>query len=236
MKTLGIIPARRGSKRLARKNVLPLGGKPLVNWMIEAAHSSRRLDRVVVSSDDPEVLALAAQYDERLPLVRPAELADDRSPAIDYVRHALAVLEKNGEGPFEAIVILQPSSPLTSAADIDATIEMLERSGADSAVSVMRLDHAAHPLKMKVLDGDRLLPYIEEERGRMAAHELSEIYVRNCSVYATRRGAIERGQVIGDDCRGYVMPRERSLDINDEFDFLFAEFLLARLNQPIARS
>jgi CMP-N-acetylneuraminic acid synthetase len=233
LKTLGIIPARKGSKRLARKNVRPLGGKPLVIWTIEAARAARRLDRLVVSSDDPEVLALAAKVDPRLPLERPAELADDRSPAIDYVRHALGVLEAAGEGPFEAVAILQPSSPLTLSADIDATIELLDSSGADSAVSVMRLDHAAHPLKMKVLEGDRLLPYIEEERGRMAAHELSDVYVRNCSVYATRRRAIDRGQVIGDDCRGYVMPRERSLDINDEFDLLLAEFLLTRCPRPL---
>jgi CMP-N-acetylneuraminic acid synthetase len=228
MHTLGIIPARRGSKRLPRKNVLPLGGKPLVAWTIEAARAATRLSALVVSSDDPEVLEVAASYDPSLALERPEELATDESPAIEYVRHSLATLEAAGQGPFDAIVILQPSSPLTSPEDIDATIELLQASGADSAVSVMRLDHAVHPLKMKLLEGDRLLPYLEEERGRMAAHELPEIYVRNCSVYATRRHVVESGQVIGADCRGYVMPRERSLDINEELDLQFAEFLLAR--------
>ncbi|MGD9722087.1 MAG: hypothetical protein AB7O59_12405 [Pirellulales bacterium] len=225
---LGIIPARGGSKRLPRKNVLPLGGKPLVVWTIEAAQRARRLARVVVSSDDAEVLALAAKIDAQLPLARPAEISGDTSPAIDFVRHALSELESRGEGPFDAVAILQPSSPLTLSEDMDGTIELLEQSGADSAVSVMRLDHAIHPLKMKTMQGDRLLPFLEEERGRMAAHELPTIYVRNCSVYVTRRGAIDRGQVIGDDCRGYVMPRERSLDINEELDLQFAEFLLSR--------
>ncbi len=228
MKVLGIIPARRGSKRVAHKNMRPLGGKPLAAWSIEAARQARKLDRIVVSSDDPEVLRLAADYDASLPLERPAALAADESLAIDYVKHALATLEARGEGPFDSIVIVQPSSPLTIAADIDATVELLATSGADSAVSVVRLDHAIHPLKMKLLLGDRLLPYLEEERGRMASHELPEIYVRNCSVYATRRAAIDRGQLIGDDCRGYVMPRERSIDINDELDLQFAEFLLSR--------
>jgi len=228
LKVLGIVPARRGSKRLPRKNMQLLGSKPLVAWSIEAARGARRLDRLVVSSDDPEVLDLAARYDATLPLVRPAELAADDSPAIDYVRHAVAELEGAGQGPFDAIAILQPSSPFTASTDIDATIELLAASGADSAVSVVQLDHAIHPLKMKVLDGNRLLPYLEEERGRMAAHELPEIYVRNCSVYVTRRASIERGLVIGDDCRGYVMPRERSLDINEELDLQFAEFLLSR--------
>ena len=136
-----------------------------------------------------------------------------------------AVMERLGLG---RVVIVQPSSPLTLAEDIDATVDLLAASGADTAVSVVKLDHAVHPLKMKVLEGDRLLPYLEEERGRMAAHELPMIYVRNCSVYATRRRVIDGGGVIGDDCRAYVMPRERSLDINEELDLEFAEFLLSR--------
>jgi CMP-N-acetylneuraminic acid synthetase len=225
---LGIVPARQGSKRLPRKNLRLLGGKPLVAWSIEAARASRRLARLVVSSDDAEVLDIAAGYDPGLALARPAELADDESPAIDFVRHALEVLERDGHKPFDAVAIVQPSSPLTLPEDIDATIELLITSGADSAVSVMQLDHAVHPLKMKVLQGDRLLPYLEEERGRMAAHQLPTIYARNCSVYVTRRRAIDAGQVIGDDCRGYVMPRERSLDINEELDLQFAEFLVSR--------
>jgi CMP-N-acetylneuraminic acid synthetase len=229
---LGIIPARGGSKRLPRKNVRLLGGKPLVAWAIEAARASRRLTRLVVSSDDAEVLDIAAGYDPRLALERPAELADDESPAIDYIRHAFGALETPGAQPFEFVVIVPPSSPLTLPRDIDGTIDLLVASGADSAVSIMQLDHAIHPFKMKVLAGDRLLPYLEEERGRMAAHELPTIYVRNCSVYATRRRVIESGTVIGDDCRGYLMPRERSLDINEELDLLFADFLLARKGGP----
>ncbi len=228
LKPLGIIPARGGSKRLPRKNVVPLAGKPLVAWTIEAARASRRIARLVVSSDDDQVLDIAASYDKQLPLRRPDVISGDQSLAIEFVRHALTTLEDAGKGPFDSIVILQPSSPLTLAEDIDNTIELLATSGADSAVSVMQLDHAVHPLKMKTLDGDRLVPYLEEERGRMAAHELPTIYVRNCSVYATRRATIDRGEVIGDDCRGYVMPRERSLDINEELDLQFAEFLLSR--------
>ena len=95
-------------------------------------------------------------------------------------------------------------------------------------MSVMELSHDLHPLKFKTMQGDRLSPYIEAETGRMAAHELPRVYVRNCSVYATRRETIDAGQIIGDDCRGYVMPRERSLDINDSLDFSFAEFLLSQ--------
>lgn len=130
MSVLAIIPARGGSKRVLRKNVRLLAGKPLVAWSIEAARAAKRLDRIVVSSDDPEVLALATQYDPALPLERPGELSDDKSPAIEYVRHVLATLEGRGEGPFQVVVILQPSSPLTTPADIDATVDLLNRTGA----------------------------------------------------------------------------------------------------------
>jgi CMP-N-acetylneuraminic acid synthetase len=220
MKVLGIVPARGGSKRLPRKNVLPLGGKPLVRWAIDCGRAAQAIDRLVVSSDDPEVLAVAGD----LGIERPAAFATDTSPAIDYVKHALSVVG----GDWDAIVILQPSSPLTLPSDVDATVRLLESSGADSAVTVMKVDHAIHPVKLKTLDGDRLKAWWEEERGRMAAHELPELYVRNCAVYATRRRVVEAGAIIGEDCRAVVMPRERSVDINEELDLAFAEFLVAR--------
>jgi len=226
--TLAIIPARGGSKRVPRKNLRPLGGKPLVVRSIEAGLAARSIDRLVVSSDSEEVLALARGIDPALCLERPAELSSDTSQAIEYVRHALATLE-DATRRFKTIVILQPSSPFCRAEDIDGTLELLERSAADSAVSVVKVPHAIHPAKLKVMTGDRLLPYFEEELGRMAAHQLPEVYVRNCAVYASRRRVIDSGQVIGDDCRGYVMPPERSLDINDELDFEFAEFMLPRI-------
>jgi CMP-N,N'-diacetyllegionaminic acid synthase len=224
---LGIVPARAGSKRLPRKNLLPLGGKPLVERVIEASLEARLLDRIVVSSDDPEVLELARRIDASLPLRRPPELASDASPAIDYVRHALKASEEaNEEDKVEVVVIVQPSSPLTLPDDIDRTVELLLRTGADSAVSVMKLDHALNPLKLKVMKGDRLLPYLEDEAGRMASHELPEVYIRNGAVYATRRETINGGLIIGADCRGYVMPRERSVDINEWLDYQFVCFLV----------
>ncbi len=222
-RVLGIIPARAGSKRLPRKNVQPLSGKPLVGWAIEAALGAKRLDRMLVSSDDSEVLEIAQSYGEGLGLVRPGELAEDCSPAIDYVRHALAEVP-DGDS-FGMVVIIQPSSPLVTAGDIDATIQLLLDSGADSSVSVMKVDHAIHPIKLKRMQGDRLVGYFEEENNKMAAHELPELYVRNCAVYASKRSVIESGRIIGDDCRGYLMPRERSIDINDRIDYDFACFL-----------
>lgn len=213
---------------MPRKNVRVLGGKPLVARALETALAAKSLDRVVVSSDDEEVLSITREYGSQHALRRPPEISDDRAPAIDYVRHALGELEPREKVRYETIVIIQPSSPFTLPQDIDATVALLESSEADSAVSVMEVDHATHPWKLKTMAGNRLHAFLEEERGRMAAHALPTVFVRNCSVYATRRQVVEGGAIIGADCRGFVMPRERSLDINDELDFCFAQFLAER--------
>ena len=140
------------------------------------------------------------------------------------MQHALSVLEKE----YDYTAIIQPTSPFTTGADIDHTIRLLYDSDADSSVSVMKLDHAIHPVKLKTMEGPELKPFLEEENGRMAAHELPELYVRNCSVYVSSMAVIRAGKIIGDKCLGYEMPRERSIDINDPIDFDFAEFILKK--------
>lgn len=226
MRVLGIVPARGGSKRVPRKNLRLLGGKSLVARAVEACLGAKTLSKTVVSSDDAEVLAIAEAYSQVVALRRPDEISTDTAPAIDYVHHALKELEGAGEKRFDAVAIVQPSSPFTRPSDIDACVHMLESDpAADSAVSVMEVDHAIHPVKLKRMEGAQLLPYLEEERGRMAAHELPKLFVRNCSVYVAKRATIEKGSVIGDRSLGYLMPRERSVDINDELDWKFAEFL-----------
>jgi CMP-N-acetylneuraminic acid synthetase len=228
IKILGIIPARAGSKRVPGKNTKLLHGEPLVCYAMEAALQSKYITRVVVSSDSKEVLQLAARYPNIEAIQRPAELSDDQSPAIDYVKHALQKLNEE----FELVVILQPSSPLTLPEDVDGTIQLLlKHPEADSSVSVMKLDHAIHPVKLKVMQNKLLLPYFEEENGRMAAHELPELYVRNCAVYVSRNNTITKGKIVGDHCLGFLMPRERSIDINDPIDFAFAEFLMKKINE-----
>ncbi|RJP80696.1 MAG: acylneuraminate cytidylyltransferase family protein [Desulfobacteraceae bacterium] len=228
MKTLAIIPARGGSKRIPGKNKRPFCGKPLIAWTIETALQVETIDRVIVSSDDEEILKIAMEHDARLPLRRPQSISGDQAPAIEYVKHAVRYLRDSERSEYDAIVILQPTSPLTQPEDVGGTLKLLETTGADSAVSVVKLDHAIHPIKMKILKQDRLFPYLEEENGRMAYHDLPEIYIRNCSVYASTIETIHENMIIGNDCRAYIMPRERSVDINDEIDFIFAEFLMEK--------
>lgn len=225
---LGIIPARKGSKRVPQKNVRPFTGTSLTELAIRQALGAKLLTHIVLSSDAEEALAIGQQYPPIVCLKRPANLSGDNAPAIDYVRHALAELE--GATPFDMAVILQPSSPLRTAEDIDATIQLLlDHPDADSAVSVVKLDHMVHPLKLKVLEGNELKPFFEEESGRFAAHELPEVYVRNGAVYATWRRDLEtRPDVIGHKSLAYLMPRERSVDINDGLDFEFAAYLYSK--------
>lgn len=223
MRVLGIVPARAGSKRVPGKNLRLLGGKELVARSLETALAAKSLAKVALSSDSDVMLKLAAErYPGAMALRRPDAISTDVALAIEYVRHALAEV-----GPaFDAVAIIQPSSPFTTAADIDSTVAVLEAAPeADSAVTVMKVEHAVHPVKLKRLVGNKLLAYAEEERGRMAAHELDDLYVRNCSVYVTRVSTIQKGSILGDDSRAFVMPRERSVDINDELDWKFAQFL-----------
>ncbi len=227
---LGIIPARAGSKRLPGKNLLPLAGKHLVEHTMAAALGSTTVDHWVVSSDDPGVLALADTHESLEALPRPESLSTDTSLAIDYVRHALAHCENTGRPRFGTVVIIQVTSPFTTSEDIDATVTLLEQSdGADSAVSVAEIAFDRHPTKLKRMDGDRLRPYFQQdEAGQMAAHQLPTIFARNGSVYASRRAVFDNGLIIGEDCRGYIMPRERSVDVNDRLDYEFACFLYER--------
>lgn len=219
---MGIIPARAGSKRVPGKNKKKLAGKELVRYAIEAALQSTEITDWVLSSDDEDILNIGADYPNVHALRRPEEISGDRAPAITYVEHALDQLGKS----FDYTVIIQPTSPFTTGADIDNTIRMLYGGQADSAVSVMKLDHAIHPVKLKRMEEQVLKPFWEEEGGRMAAHELPELYVRNCSVYVSSIATIKDRKIIGDKCLGYEMPRERSIDINDPIDFEFAEFIL----------
>ncbi len=228
MKVLGIIPARAGSQRIPGKNWRLLNGRPLADYVMAATSAAKSITDIAVTTDSEEVLALAAQHSNFHGIRRPAALSTATAKAITYVEHTLEYMASLGKTNYEAVVIVQPTSPFTLAEDIDATVALLSDPDADSAVSIMEIPHDLNPLKFKTQDADGLLkPFYEAEAGRMAAHELPKIYVRNGSVYVARLATITAGKIIGDHCRGYLMPRERSLDLNDEFDWKMAEFMLA---------
>ena len=223
---LGIIPARGGSKGVLRKNIRPVAGQPLIAYTIEAAQASRRLTHFVTTTDDAEIAALAESLGSPI-LVRPPELATDDTPMLPVVEHVLSVLEPT-EGRYDYVVILQPTTPQRTGEDIDAALALLIETRADSVVSVYQVaDH--HPARMYRLVEGRLAPYEPEPPGRLR-QELPLVYHRNGAIYACQRSLIEeRGTLIGPDTRPYIMPRERSINIDDELDLAFADFLLRRL-------
>ena len=217
MRTLGLIPARGGSKSVPRKNVRELAGKPVLAWTVEAALECPLLDRVVVSTDDEEIAEVARRHGAEAPFLRPAELARDDTPDLPVYRHALEAL---GEGP-DAVAWLRPTVPLRTADDVTAAIRLLEGTGADCVRSVCAAEHS--PYWMGRVEGDRFLPLLEEVFDRRQL--LPEIYRLNGAVDVVRCASV--GDVLfGGDVRAYVMPPERSVDIDGELDFLIAEALL----------
>lgn len=232
LKILGIIPARAGSKRVPQKNFRPFGGTTLTDLAIQQGLKATCLDDLLVSSDSEEVLAIARKYQNVIALRRPVELSGDKAPAIDYQKHGLAYLKDTLGKTYDWVVILQPSSPLRKSADIDATVSLLKNHPeADSAVSVVALRHMVHPYKLKMMQGDRLLPFLEEEKGGTAAQDLPPVFVRNCAVYVFRVENILKEIQLGEVSVGYVMPPETFVDINEGVDFEFAEYLYLKINK-----
>lgn len=227
MRTLGLVPARGGSRRLPGKNLKTLGGRTLVRRALDAA-AGAGLHLVALSSDDEVILAEGTGVAR---VRRPDALATAEALAHDVVMHALGTLEAEGSPRFDAVAIVQATSPLTLPEDITATVALLEASGAGSAVSVVRAGYATHPYKSLVLDGDRLRPFFAGAETLVPEEELPELWLRNGSVYVSRRDTLEGGRLLSDDVRGHPMPPERSVDINTPLDFAWAEFLLAQTSQ-----
>jgi CMP-N-acetylneuraminic acid synthetase len=170
-----------------------------------------------------------------VPLRRPSELGQDDSPAIDFVKHALAAIEGRTRLRYDAIAILQPTTPLTQPEDIDRAFDLFVTTRAESVVTVCAVQQALHPAKLKRLVDGWLEPYWPGELDQTLAQRLIKAYTRNGAVYLARRGLVERGLVIGERCLAVEMPRERSVDINDAYDMAVAEHLVARFGQNVAR-
>ena len=229
-KLLALIPARAGSKRVPNKNIRPFGGSNLTEIAIKQALGIPQITTVALTTDSDDLISMFQEVRGLACIKRPAVISDDKAPAIAYVRHALAFLETKLNIRYDYVMILQPTSPLRLNEDIIGTIQLIQKHPeADSAVSVVRVDHLNSPIKMKVFNGVELIPYLEPENGRLAADQLPVLYVRNCAVYITRRQKIDLFlDVMGSTSVGYPMPAERSIDINEMIDFEFAEYLTIR--------
>lgn len=217
---LGLIPARGGSRGIPRKNIKPLCGKPLIAWTIEAALRSRSLSAVVASTDDLEISQIASAWGANVPFLRPPALAQDESPGIDPVLHALEQLPD-----FDAVVLLQPTSPLRTSEDIDACVELARSSKAPSVVSVS--EPPRHPYTMYRLGSERRLEALMNTPHFSRRQDLPPVYALNGALYFARADWLQRHRAfVTAETVGYVMPAERSVDLDTLLDWRVAELLL----------
>ena len=220
---LAVVPARGGSRGVPGKNGRPLGGKPLIAWTIAVATQSVLIDRVIASSDDEGILRVAREYGCETPFVRPADLARDDTPGVLPVLHAVDAVPG-----FDIVVLLQPTSPLRSVADIDQTVSAV-RNDVRSVATVVEIEKSPSWM-FRMGDAGRLEPILPEAELVTRRQDASPTYALNGAVYAvtvewlrTERAMVKPGQT-----HGIRMPAERSVDIDTELDFAWAEFLLAR--------
>ena len=233
-KILAVIPARGGSKGVPRKNIRLVAGKPLIAYTLEAALVvRRRLHRLIVSTDDAEVAEVARRYGADVPFMRPAELAGDRAPMIPVLQHAVQTIEAMDHIHLDWVLLLQPTAPFRAPQDIEAALNLAGRGGCDSVISVVQV-FAVHPILMKRIENNRLLPFcIEEQEGTRRQDYQPPAYMRNGAIYLTRRAVLmEQNSIWGQVIRPYVMPEERSISIDSEMDMKQADLMLAERSRP----
>lgn len=225
MTLLALIPARGGSKGIPRKNIRPFFGKPLLHWSIDVALAADCVDQVVVSTDDPEIAEVAKAGGALVPFLRPAEFATDTAPGIAPVLHALESLPHVSD-----VLLLQPTSPLRTSADIESIVALRRQAGCESAVSLAPSDK--HPAWMYGLNESQVLEPLLHLPEAHCRQQLPPAYVLNGALYlATRHFLLREKAFIREETIGYVMPALRSLDIDSPLDWQWGEFLMAQL-QP----
>lgn len=224
-KILGLIPARGGSKRLPRKNIIDLGGKPLIVWTIEAGLRSKYLDKVVITSEDEEILDISKKYNVKV-IKRPYELATDEASTIYVIMHVLESINEN----YDYIVLLQPTSPLRNHRHIDEAIEYLFLKNAYAVVSVCEVEHS--PLWTNTLPENlSMVDFIKDEIKNKRSQDLPKYYRLNGAIYIcnTKKFLEEKTFFLKENIFAYIMDRKHSIDIDNEIDFKLAELLITEL-------
>lgn len=223
---LALITARGGSKGIPGKNIAPLGGKPLIAWSIEAARRSRHVSRVVVSTDDEEIARVSRAWGAEVPFMRPRELALDHSPHIPVILHAVEWMELHGQCRPEYVLLLQPTSPLRRSEDIDAAVELIRERGVDSVIGVG--EAASHPyLAKRIREDGWMEDFTPKPEGYLSRQSLPPAFAINGAIYLVRRDVLmERKALQTERSVVYVMPPERSLDIDTPWDLHLAELIL----------
>lgn len=223
LRVLGLIPARGGSKGIPGKNIALLSGKPLLAYTAEAAREAQRLASVILSTDDERIAEVGRKCGLETPFMRPAELAQDDTPMLPVVQHAIRVLERQGRH-FDAVCLLQPTSPLRSSATIDACIDLLERAAADAVITVCEVPHTYNPHWVYFGSPEKGLRLSTGEGEPISRRQaLPPSYHREGSVYVTRRDVVmESNSLYGKRVMGYVVDQETSVNIDEPKDLVRA--------------
>ncbi len=223
---IAIIPARGGSKGLPGKNIKDLNGKPLIAYTIEAALKSKCIDDIILSTDDENIQFIATEYGARSPFLRPPELATDDALATDTYIYTIETMEEMTNTAIEDFMVLQPTSPLRTAQDIDSAYQLFRNHNADSVISYTE---EVHPITWhKYLEEDgRILNIFDDKMVNRQA--LRKSYYPNGAIYIFKTSLIRKRQFYTHNSFAYLMPRERAVDIDMIDDFKFAEYLMSNL-------
>ena len=228
IRILGITLARGGSKSVPRKNIKPIAGVPLIEYTISEALKSAFLTRYIVSTDDEEIQQVAIQCGAEAPFLRPSEFSTDEASSVSAMQHAVDWIEQQEGVKYDYIVELMCTNPMKTVEDIDASIEKLISTKADSVIAVHQLeDH--HPARIKKIIDDKITDFCIPEIPESRRQDLKpEAYIRSGSIYALKRDYLmfEGKRYGSDNSRPYVLPQERAVNIDTEIDFMIVELML----------
>tara|TARA_Y100000294_G_C8496847_1_gene313128 strand:+ start:17 stop:748 length:732 start_codon:yes stop_codon:yes gene_type:complete len=228
---VALIPARKGSKRIPGKNIRLLKGKPLIQYSIEHALSTKLIDKVVVSTDDDEVIKVSKTFNCEI-IKRPNELATDKTTTIEVVKHCIETLKRTGEF-VGYLIILQPTVPIRDVKKIEEAIVILKKTGCDSVISHIKVDYF-HPNRMKKIINGQIVPYYEKELEKVSRDKLPEAYYRDGSIYAMRANLpMEENTLYGDTTRPIINDRNKFVNIDEERDWKMAEWLMDNIATTI---
>jgi CMP-N-acetylneuraminic acid synthetase len=226
--TLALVPARGGSKSIPRKNIRPLGGRPLIEYVLRAIAESGVVDRCCVTTDDAEIAAVARNAGADVPFLRPQHLATDTTPGTDVILHAVEWLEEQeGETP-ELVLVIQPTEPFVRPEQIREALALLLERGADSAITVTEVPRNHHPYHVRVIDPDGRLEFADPEAHY--AHPTRQAdppRLAFANLYWVRRDVLLRTRTLEAGHRvGLVVDETSALDLNTPLDWVVAEALL----------
>lgn len=225
-KALGLVPARGGSKGVPGKNKRLVAGKPLIQWTIEAGLEAETVETVVVSTDDVEIAEISRGCGAEV-IMRPSEIAGDTAPVIEAVRHVVSVLRKQGADAPECIALLQPTAPMRLPADIDGAVSLFFEQQPAPVCSVVQVEDN-HPARMYVISENGSLNPLFPEMAVARRQDLPPVFHRNGAVYVFGPREIASGDIISERMRPYLMPAERSLNIDTELDLTVINALMTR--------